>query len=421
MLRDLILETLLERQLTTYSRAIADWLAIRSGERAGEYDALIAGYYEQAGDLIQAAEYYRRAGNAAVTRAALDESARLFEKGLALLDRETQPAEYMQMQLVLGNLYSWIGVYDKAQEQITPALAAARAMGDQLSEANALAQLGRIAGIWLGDYEKGQAELEEALGIARQLDDTPTLIFILRQLGNQSTVTAAHDQAALFLEESLTLARETDDLNQTANALNSLGENARHQGDYDRALAYYLDVLVVLDEQDSPNIRAMVNTNLGFVYVEQGNFAAARQAGEEALSVTREIGTEYLISGCLQILAGAAVGLGDDGAGRQYLVEALQTFREMGNLPELLATLPDCARLRARSGNIFGALEWLGMVFAHPSLSAFGRLRAERALDELKSNLPEAEVEAALAQGAELTLGAMLDQFLNQQDGSEKD
>ena len=57
-------------------RLTADWLVVRSGDRASEYFGLIAEHYERAGDTVNAADYLRNAGEDAtrsyVNAAALD-------------------------------------------------------------------------------------------------------------------------------------------------------------------------------------------------------------------------------------------------------------------------------------------------------------------------------------------------------------
>ena len=57
-------------------RLTADWLVVRSGDRASEYFGLIAEHYERAGDIANAVDYLRKAGEDAarsyVNAAALD-------------------------------------------------------------------------------------------------------------------------------------------------------------------------------------------------------------------------------------------------------------------------------------------------------------------------------------------------------------
>ncbi len=410
MMRDLIKETLLQRQLCTYSLAAAEWLTAQGGERSTEFNALIAEYYEQAGELVQAGEYFRRAGNDAVGRGALFEGQRLLEHGLSLLNPLKNEAESMRLQVALGNLYSWMGDYRQANDSLLAALASSRRMNDRRLEANVLAQLGRVTGLWLGDYDKAQRELEAASAIARELDDRRTLIFTLRQLGNQASATGAHAEAKNFLEESLRLAREEEDVGDAANALNSLGENARNQGDYEEAIFFYDQVLEVLGSQPFPSVRAMVAVNKGTVHLEQDDFVLAWTVGLATLPAVTELGTDYLIGNCLRILGGAAVGLGDLNAARGYLAKALRLYRQMGNLPGALITLAEIARLRAKDSDTLEAVTWLGMALVHPALSADGRLRISHVLDELRTGLPLTDVDLALAQGGELEVELVLTQ-----------
>ena len=61
MLREVLLSTLLRRQRELYNRSSAEWLIGASGNRVDEYNALIAGYYEKAGEDELAAYYLQRA------------------------------------------------------------------------------------------------------------------------------------------------------------------------------------------------------------------------------------------------------------------------------------------------------------------------------------------------------------------------
>lgn len=411
MQRDLILETLLQRQLVSYSRAMANWLATQSGERAGEYDVLIAKYYEQAGEPALAAGYLMNAATNAAGRGAMAEAIQLLDQGLNLVDPRAYPQEVLRIELTYGNLASFIGDYDQGTRLLHQALELARQIGDRLSEANALAILGRIAGLWRGDYETGLANLEAAMRIARELDDRPTLMFILRQLGNHASITGQSALAQNYLAESLALAREFDDKESAANALNSLGENTRGMGDFSLALAYYDEALGLLDKHTNPSLQAMLKLNRGFAFLALADYKQAWAAAAEALELTQEQGIDYLVGGCWQTLGGAAIGLGDLPAARENLTNALEIFYQMGNWPELLVTAMECARLEALEGKHEEAAAWVGMADEHPALSADGRYRANQVRDILRQALPEDTLTQWLAQGAEIEPEELIARF----------
>ena len=90
VLHQVVYHSVLKGPRREQHRSTADWLVVRSGDRAGEYFGLIADHYERAGDVTNAVEYLRRAGEDAarsyVGVAALD----FINRALALVPRTTR-------------------------------------------------------------------------------------------------------------------------------------------------------------------------------------------------------------------------------------------------------------------------------------------------------------------------------------------
>ncbi|MGB3712888.1 MAG: protein kinase [Candidatus Promineifilaceae bacterium] len=415
MLRDLILETLLTRQVKVYNKAMADWLADQGGERASEYDALIAEHYEKAGELGLAAKYFEQAGRSAVNRGALSEAIQIEEHSLKLLDEEEHETQRLRLLLHLSGIHGWSGDYTRSYELLQPALKLARKSGDRQAEAVSLGQLGRMAGAWQGDYDRGRTYLEKALIIARELDEKDLLMFILRQLGNLAYPTGRHDEATQYLEKSLLLAAEIEDTAAMANALNSLGENERHRGDPIAALAYYRQAQDLEGIRENPNLDALTATNIGYALLEQERFQESKEQTTEALIKAEELGSNYLTAGCKQILGGASTGLGEDELARIYLMDSFGMFHEMGNLPDLLYSIADLARLELRAGNRSQAVELLGMARSQPEVDSVTRLRIEKTIAEFSGELPEEEVSEALIHGKSMELEEVILGYLEKE------
>jgi tetratricopeptide (TPR) repeat protein len=413
MLRDLILETLLTRQVKIYNRGMAEWLVVESEARFGEYDALIAEHYEKAGELSLAAKYYEQAGQTAVAHGALAEAIAIEEHGLKLLDEEKDETQRLSLLLSLSGVHGWAGDYSRSFNLLQPALRIARKIGDRRAEAVALGQLGRMVGAWQGDYEKGQVYLEKALPIARELDDKPLQIFIFRQLGNLLYVIGKQGEAGQFLEKSLELATEIGNPGDMATALNSLGESERHGGDPVAALAYYRRASEIEGIEANLSLESLMATNIGYALLEQERFQEAEQQTLTALAKSKELGSDYLVSGCLQILAGATTGLGKDELAREYLAQAFGLFRSIGNLPDALYSIPDLARLEDRVGNKTLALELLGMANAHVLLDSAARIRIKNAIAFLRSEMTDDEADEALRIGEMLVLSEVVDTYSN--------
>ncbi|MCA1591743.1 MAG: AAA family ATPase [Acidobacteria bacterium] len=84
LLRDVTYETVLKRERRGLHRLVAEWLMARSGERVGEYAAVIAGHYEQAAETARASEWYGRAGTLARETYAPETAIQYYRKAVAL-------------------------------------------------------------------------------------------------------------------------------------------------------------------------------------------------------------------------------------------------------------------------------------------------------------------------------------------------
>ena len=64
------------------------------------------------------------------------------------------------------------------------------------------------------------------------------------------------------------------------------------------------------------------------------------------------------------------------------------------------------------------AIELIGLAKSHPSISAFGQIYWQPALDEVRGDLPEEQVEAALERGAKLDLEETVAELLAESEAS---
>jgi predicted ATPase len=419
MMRDLILETLLENQTLTYHKAMAHWLTAHGGQRADEYDELIAEHYEEAGEYFLAAKYLAKAERAAFNLGAYPDGIRSGERALDLLTKSDQGPENVQLQLKiqmdLADGHGMQGNYDTTRSLLESALETARLSGDRATEAFALAHLGRMAGTFQQDLETGRMYLEQALAINQELDDKPGLAFILRQLGNLSTFANKPEKSKIHLEESLRLAREIGDLPAVASALDSLGFATFESGDLETALTIFEEALEVSKQLGDSLMEAMVLSHSGHVYSELENYRTVQEIGGRALVIAREANSNYVQAYVLSTLSGAAVGTGQNDIALEYLIESSILALDLGNVYLKTNILLTRAQLQGRLGETKKGLEWLG--FMSQKLASYPggiqRMYA-RVLTELRGELSDDEVEAALSQGADLKLEDLIAEIIEE-------
>src|SRR5678815_1997319 len=130
-------------------RLTADWLVLRSGDRASEYFGLIAEHYERAGDTGNAVDYLRRAGEDAarsyVNAAALEYLCR----ALALVPADDAATRFALLD-ARRNVYSNTGRRNEQSEDVAALEQAAEQLDDAFRARAAAARAGFA--LLIGDY-----------------------------------------------------------------------------------------------------------------------------------------------------------------------------------------------------------------------------------------------------------------------------
>jgi predicted ATPase len=399
ILRDVTYETVVPRQRRTFHKLVGDWLLEVGGERAGEHTLLVAEHYSRAEETALAATQLKRAGERALNLATYEEAATLFQRAREILGGAEHTEQRLGIEILRAELETRRSTHSKAVEILKPALEEARAIGHQVLQANVLGRLGRIA-YWQRDMVASEGYLKEALAIARTSNDKPTLIFILRQNGNL-TYRSDTENSRKFLQESIQLAREIGDRRSEATGLNSLANLFGYEDDYQRAIECYETARNIYREVGDRGSECMVLGNLSFLHTELGDFQAGEREAKTALAIIREIGALQFRSASEVSLANIYMRSGRNAEAWKYITAAVATTREIGE-PLLYAPF-FYGILKIRRGDRPTGLAWIGFTRVHEE--EFNKEVArdiKRMWDEIRGDLSEEEVEAAMKRGADL-------------------
>lgn len=348
LLRDVVYEYTLKKQRPAYHRRAAEWLAQASGERAGEWAAVIAGHYRQAGDRQLAAEWYGRAGKQAQEADAPAAAIGYYEQALDLLP-ETEETARQRLPLLRGlaAMLQRQARYRQALEVLANMQAAAAAAGDQ--EMQVWSQTS-ASGVHcrMGDLPAAMAAADQAEEIARTagdrtvraqaliakawvlyhygegsrvLDLTREALGVLGGEGGQMVIASAwsmaatghwilgnYAEAAAAWEQALAICRTIGDRYRTSSMLNNLGANAYMRGDYGAAADIFREALEISRSIGSREAEALYRSNLGGALAGRGEHA---QAAEILKSLLAEAGDGgYEAPNSYRFLAEACMGLG---------------------------------------------------------------------------------------------------------------
>ena len=276
------------------------------------------------------------------------------------------------------------GHWDQALTLHRAAITAARAAGDRIAEAGALADLGDAQYLSV-DYSAAAVGLAAALGLYRAGGDRLGEASVLSTLGVVQQSTGDYPAAAASQEQSLELYRELGNTRGEAVALNRLGRLRFAAGDYlaaaadeERALVLYRDVGDRLGE-------AGVLANLGGVRQATGDYPAAAVSIARALALHRDVGNRLGEANALEDLGGVQHAMGDYPAAAASLTEALAQYRDLGSRIGEARALNRLGAVYQRTGDYPAAVRSLSRALAlHEELgSPLGQAQVLNTMGEL--------------------------------------
>jgi len=383
------------------------------GERAGELTLLVAEHYERAGEPALAAERLRVAGEAALRVGAYEEALATLQRARDLVSAPEHLRVRAEVTLNMGEVLAQTGHMQEGHDLLEAMLPDLRASGDLKNLGRTLGHLGRI-GMWQDDPGPTKAHLSEALEVARKIGDEQGLMFLLRQLGNISL--NEFEKAEAYFEESLALARRLGDRIGEASALNGFGNLMQLAGKIAQSNDYYLRGQAAAKEVKNSFLSTITYINLAENLIWEGDTAKGLAMIESTIQSIREMGDKGTLPGAIMDLAWGEIRAGQLVQGRKHLLECLEGHREQGAMFPLVP-LAMFALLEAKKGNRETALEWMGLVRAQPTLHpAAADFFVRPDWEEMTAGFSPAEVDAALARGARLSLDEVFKQIESQSE-----
>jgi tetratricopeptide (TPR) repeat protein len=280
---------------------------------------------------------------------------------LACLDQATvtgQHARVVALTAATAALLRLDGPWASAVTRHAAAVQAARHLGDQLAQANALTDLGDVRQL-TGDHRGAAQALEQALAISRDIGDQLGQANALYTLGDVWGATGDYRGAAQALEQALAISRDIGDQLGQANALTYLGNLRRVTGDF-RGAAQALEQALAISRDIGDQLgQANALRILGNVRWSTGDYHGAAQALEQALAISRDIGDQLGQGIALQILGVVRQVTGDYRGAAQALEEALSISRDIGNRVGQAPALTYLGRVRGATGDYRGAAQAL--------------------------------------------------------------
>ena len=302
ILHNVTYESVLLRLRPVYHRQAAEGLIESGGERVTEYAGRIGEHFEQAGELLKAAEWYARAGRQAQDTYASEAAVRYYQKALKFLNEKAgsdQIAERLDIYYRLGEVLNWQACYTDAIDAYTEMLSIAETEQDLIAQSRALQGLAASLG-YQGDY---RAALENAIRAESLARDANAPTELARALWAEGSARYRLGEARAVLalgEQALAIATKLNNPHEMGRSLNLLGAAHYVLGEYAEAQRYWENALKIFQELGNRHQGMLLLSNLGVIADARGDYDTAFQRYHSALEVAREIGNKdgeiYILS-----------------------------------------------------------------------------------------------------------------------------
>ncbi len=340
LLRDVAYQALLKPDRMSDHGKVASWLVetTKASGRSGEFASIIADHYEQAGELLIAADWYTQAGERARHQGAPEQARTFFDHALSLLPPEVGPstpaADLARHWQALAGRDEVLGILGDT---------AARMADDR-----ALVELAILIG---DDHLIAEAYYRQSFSLGQggyyslQLDSLRLGLQFAQRVGDQS-------RQALLLGLKVLCEERLGDLESAARtAMNAL--SCAYEASDDQVIArnvinvsgYYTEIgdmarAVQLLEQQLPIMHRSGNiqdevvglSNLGYTYILLGLPEVSIPTLKKCIAISQTIGQRKIcVYGGLN-LALAYLHHGDQAAALEQLSSCLPALLEMNDV-----------------------------------------------------------------------------------------
>lgn len=333
ILHDVTYESVLLRLRRVYHLQAAEGLIGISGERVNEYAGRVGEHYEQAGELLRAAEWYARAGRQAQATYEPNAAVRYYQKAIDYLRGSADPAQtplLLEVYSRLGEVLNWQARYTEALDVYNAMFALASQHEDTIAQSQALQ--GQASSLsYRGDHRAALDSAVRAEALARREN---ALMEIAKAVWMQGSAhyRLSEPRPTLSLgEQALKVATELNNPNEMGRSLNLLGAAHYALGQYAQAEDYWGNALKLFQELGNRQQGMLLLNNLAAIADARGDHDTAFQRYHSALEIAREIGNRDGEILFLTNRGGEQVALKNYSAAESDLRQAIQLAGTTGS------------------------------------------------------------------------------------------
>jgi class 3 adenylate cyclase/tetratricopeptide (TPR) repeat protein len=352
LLRDVAYEALLRRRRHSYHALAARWLeeVTTAAGRSDEWSGVIANHLAGAGAASEAAAWYLRAADGAISQYANGDALNFLDLALASVPIDDLEGRWEVVER-RERVLDLVGEREVQSRDLALLAELSEAMGDDRRRAEA-ALRAAVQAEKLGDYERALERADQAQTLARQIGDVEQEIRSLRQVVAVRWRTGDLAGAKQVVDLGLELARQHGMEVWEGRLWRSLGMVEEHLGDYAQAEKHYQGALDAARRRGDRREIGLGLNDVGIAAYYQGDYARARRFEEEALAMRVEMGDKAGEATVLNNLALTAAAVGEFTFTRSLFERTLQLSEEMDDREGVAASFQGLGTMASRLGMI---------------------------------------------------------------------
>jgi predicted ATPase/DNA-binding SARP family transcriptional activator len=323
-IRDFVQSETSHARRSILHRRIADTLSspVRSRRDVEAMAGVIGQHYQSAGRPLEAAEFYRLAGEYSRSLYANSEALTNFCAALEL--GHPQPAALHES---IADLQTLSGNYASAQTNYTASIDLSGDFPETIARLQH--KLGNLHDRH-GNWELAEKHFQNALDSLGTRGSAGEAARIYADWSLTAHRQGRTDQAADFARRAQELAERGDDQHALAQAHNILGILARSQGDFQMAQVALQRSLTLSQALGDSSARIAALNNLALVSGSQGDIDRALELTREALQLCKNQGDRHREAALHNNLADLLYLKGQSEAAMSHLKQAVAIFAEIG-------------------------------------------------------------------------------------------
>lgn len=284
MLRDYLYARMSDLERQHYHAATAEAMLDLYGPGQHDGAGRIAFHFDRAGDRLNAAAAYLRAGDHAMDHQDYTLAARMFAKIGELGLREEDPFSVAQAHIGLGNCARGAGDNGRAILLFERARDIARLEGLLLVEANSLTSMGMLD-FDAGRMQEGSERIGEAIRVLIELGDLSEACRSLALLSHTLHGFGRYDDAAVTAQRAIAMGTELRNDMFIVSGMIALANCWIDIGLYAKAIATYEKGLVICEEHGNLHRAAICWLNIALCEYEREAWDRAATALEPVFAI----------------------------------------------------------------------------------------------------------------------------------------